>query len=772
MRTLSVKNGALMTTLTLVLGWQISTVEPLAAASSPSYTLYDNGENQATNQVQISASYTLDQNAVMWNHRPLGSSNYQLLPPGSFTATSTSVSTASTTTQGGGNHHDATNRRPRPPDPSVTPEVPLSKPPIATTPSRAPVHEAAPPVLLTSTLSSSAAPPSALPREQETGPPEIQRRAVTSEPSSSRPSLLSFFGGISPLCPSTPPGRIVVVSPSVVFELLTLAVLLLLLHATWKKKYRLLARKKRDLTSILTAIATTVLFLAGSLLIPEAHAATQTTPTKYIYNGRLLDSTGQPVTVAQSIRFSYWRSIDFVSTDTTSTGAINTGSANYASWQEVHTVTPNANGYFSVNLGDTTALLNMSSMSTSTLLSLYLQVEVKPSSAANTAYELLDSDSTDTTIDRSGILSVPFSTNADLLDQHDLGTGSGSIPLLGSGAMLEKSTIPAGTNQNTFTIDSDSSASSTITLQFGQTLGKTLSYNISSGTFVFNTNLQIQGNLSVTGLINGVDLTSIQSSTGSLKASSGGGLSLRIAGGNYRLDGTATAYGGGTIAMTASATNYVFFGSGGLSKNVTGFPTSSSTIPIAYVITTAGSISTVTDRRVLQSDDREQYREIVFSPMYDKASYVGDGSSNVGQLSISHDTGSLRNYYLWTSTKSTLQDYDINVRIPIPASFERWRTDGIHNAITLMYRSTSSSTATNKLDITAYDTGGQAVTLSGSVTSLASTSWVTTGIEFTGSPTWTAGGDMLLKLKVSAKDAAQMHLGSLKLEYVDFPQGN
>ena len=59
------------------------------------------------------------------------------------------------------------------------------------------------------------------------------------------------------------------------------------------------------------------------------------------------------------------------------------------------------------------------------------------------------------------------------------------------------------------------------------------------------------------------------------------------------------------------------------------------------------------------------------------------------------------------------------------------------------------------------------MTLSGSVSTLASTSWVTTQIEFGNSGVWTPGQDLLVRLKVSAKDNFQMHIGSLKLNYVD-----
>jgi hypothetical protein len=84
-----------------------------------------------------------------------------------------------------------------------------------------------------------------------------------------------------------------------------------------------------------------------------------------------------------------------------------------------------------------------------------------------------------------------------------------------------------------------------------------------------------------------------------------------------------------------------------------------------------------------------------------------------------------------------------------------------------MYRSTSANAADNKLDIQVYDTNGVPVTLSGSATGLVGTSWNTAQLEFSGSPTWTAGQDMLVRLKVYAKDNYQMHIGGLKLTTVE-----
>ena len=247
-------------------------------------------------------------------------------------------------------------------------------------------------------------------------------------------------------------------------------------------------RVQRSIAGILTTI---LLLGATGWLVPGVKAET-TAPLKHVYNGHLLDSSGNAITTAHKVRFSYWTSADYVSGDVTATGAINTGASAYASWNEVFTVTPDSRGYFSVQLGSGTALPVISSQSANTLKNLHLQVEVKSGAAADTSYEVLDRDANDPTVDRSPVLSVPSALNADMIDRRDVGTGSGSIPVLGSGGLLETTQIPAGTSQDRFTIDNDSSAADTVTLRFGQSINQTLTFDVASDRFDFNDDLRVR----------------------------------------------------------------------------------------------------------------------------------------------------------------------------------------------------------------------------------------------------------------------------------------
>lgn len=499
-----------------------------------------------------------------------------------------------------------------------------------------------------------------------------------------------------------------------------------------------------------------------SLLLPSIQhvSAAVTVPQKHVYSGHLLDAAGKPVVNPVTIRFSYWKSPDALPTDVVS-GVLNTGAPNYVGWQEVQTVTPDGKGFFSLQLGSSVPLPDLSSMPAGMLLSLYLQVEVKPAPAPATAYELLDTDPGDATVDRSSILSVPFALNADRLDQRDTGTASGSIMVLGSGGVIPVSAVAGGTNQNSFTLNNDDSAATSIALTFGKTLARTLSYDLQKAYFNFNASVNVQGNLTVSGKINGVSVTAMEG-TGALKVFSGGGLSVKIGGGSYRINGNVVHFGGsGSVSLPPDKTTYLFFTqTGSLVKATGGFPTGISYIPLAQVTTSAGSVQTVVDRRALQSDDREETGLQVLHPAYESAAYQADASDNVGQLSVTTDNSTLKNYYAWTSSRGTLQDYDILVRTTLPPDFVQWR-----DSITLAYRSTSGDTANNKAEVQIYDSNGNPVSLSGATSNLASTSWTTTHIEFTGSPTWTAGSEFMMRIRAHARSDFQMHIGDIRLDY-------
>jgi len=240
---------------------------------------------------------------------------------------------------------------------------------------------------------------------------------------------------------------------------------------------------------LLLFCAATAVFLSGT---PQASAAT-TVPLTRWYQGHLLNSDGSAVTTAITIRFSEWKSADFTASDLTATGSINTSATHYVNWQEEHTLTPTSDGSFAVELGSITALPDLATLPPATLQNMYLQVEVKTSGAADSTYDLLDSNTSDTAIDRTSILSLPFARNADLLDQRDTGTASGSIPVLTNGGALSL--------DGDLTINADNAAADAV-LTFGNAiLAETLRFSTTNSRFEFSDDVYVEGTLSTSGAL-------------------------------------------------------------------------------------------------------------------------------------------------------------------------------------------------------------------------------------------------------------------------------
>jgi hypothetical protein len=321
-------------------------------------------------------------------------------------------------------------------------------------------------------------------------------------------------------------------------------------------------------------------------------------------------------------------------------------------------------------MGSVRALPSFAALPPSTLSNLFLQVEVKDATLLDSHYEILDPKPLDPVIDRSPILSVPFAINADRLDQRDVGTGSGSIPVLGSGGTIALQNGARGTFGDAFTIDADHSAANAVTLKFGDTLNKTLQYNITNTRFEFNDDVRIDGDLTVTGLVNGLDLNSLSSGTAS----------------------------------------------------------------VLHIV----------------------------HAEYPDATFTADGSDNVGQLSAAHDGISADNFYQWTSTRAGLQDYDIVVKFTLPRNFIGWEA----SAITLHYKTSSPLVANSKVDTYVFDSDGNPVSIVGGI-GLASTTWASSAISFTGSPVWNPGSSFLMKIRLSAKGNALANIGDIELRYID-----
>jgi cysteine-rich repeat protein len=156
-------------------------------------------------------------------------------------------------------------------------------------------------------------------------------------------------------------------------------------------------------------------------------------------------------------------------------------------------------------------------------------------------------------------------------------------------------------------------------------------------------------------------------------------------------------------------------------------------------------------------------KEIVFNTDYADATPTPDGTGNRGTLyALFEDLGGTgkRTFYEFNTMEATLQDVDIAISYQLPLDFVSFTATPIR----LTYMTTDGNIANAKVDMDMYDTTGTLVALTGA-SNLANGSWTIANVTIGGSPTFTAGQTITLRLKLSAKKPNFARVSSVVLEY-------
>lgn len=165
---------------------------------------------------------------------------------------------------------------------------------------------------------------------------------------------------------------------------------------------------------------------------------------------------------------------------------------------------------------------------------------------------------------------------------------------------------------------------------------------------------------------------------------------------------------------------------------------------------------------------------VTLNAEYAGATFVGDGSNNTGSLSSDFCSGSsrmninasacgattTRNYYQWTTTEASAQDYDVYVRYQIPSDYA---SGSMANLRILGWGST---TASEQVSVALYtDASGTACATSGNaVTANATWSSVTIASPL-GSCTVVAGDTVTFKVRVQAGQDNFARAGAISFNY-------
>lgn len=170
-------------------------------------------------------------------------------------------------------------------------------------------------------------------------------------------------------------------------------------------------------------------------------------------------------------------------------------------------------------------------------------------------------------------------------------------------------------------------------------------------------------------------------------------------------------------------------------------------------------------------------RRQTLSPEYPGATLTADGGSNSGTMttdfceqgasadvpdtntSVCNTSGDIHNYYSWTTSQGSAQDYDIWIRWRVPDNFAAWdsnpiqvygkRTDVTNNAVTVYVYDTAS---------TLENAGG---------TQIAGTTWTQTAVEASFGGTYTPGSYLTIRVVLTADTGGDIvQVGEINLNYL------
>lgn len=119
------------------------------------------------------------------------------------------------------------------------------------------------------------------------------------------------------------------------------------------------------------------------------------------------------------------------------------------------------------------------------------------------------------------------------------------------------------------------------------------------------------------------------------------------------------------------------------------------------------------------------------------------------------------NYYKWTTANTVAQCYDVVVRVPVPSDFSSWNTT---TPITL---SAYASDASAALNMEVRDTAGAVESSYSTFPAItpASGAWTSITPADALAGTYTPGGTMTIRLRMSSINNDYLELGDLKLSY-------
>lgn len=154
-------------------------------------------------------------------------------------------------------------------------------------------------------------------------------------------------------------------------------------------------------------------------------------------------------------------------------------------------------------------------------------------------------------------------------------------------------------------------------------------------------------------------------------------------------------------------------------------------------------------------------RKVTLVPEFPGAVISPDGSSNTGSMTSDFDGTNLHNYYGWTSSQGTLNDYDLVVRTAIPSEYT-----GGFGTFNIWAYGGSNSTANNNIQVTVKDASGTACASSASVLPATAATWTQQAVTLSGC-TFAANDIVTISIKLSSLSNNAVRVGEMSYQYTN-----
>ncbi len=375
--------------------------------------------------------------------------------------------------------------------------------------------------------------------------------------------------------------------------------------------------------------------------------------------------------------------------------------------------------------------------------------------------QFLRSDTSDSF--SSGTLTFDAGTTADIDGTFD---ASGATDII----------IP-NTESNTFILDNDNTGGD-VKLQFGNTLNESLTWDNAGSQFDLSDDLDVAGNITLTGTVDGVDVSALGTSvTGHLD------------GGASKHDATEVDFekADGTKKVINAASDNVETALDDLDEAI-GNQTytndnvvtdgQTSTASIDAIDTAIGdraytNDNVVTDGQTITASIDAldtalgNASETIFVNMND-LTVVADGSNNTANIYNGNDTVNNHQYYTVKSRQASLNDLDVKIKVRLPEDFVNFT--GNANDLRFSYRNTGTDNTDSKIDILVEDDDGDDAFTAVDGQNLFSATWTDYTDEFDGGSFDPAAGEFIyITVKgYASRDGVtfqQPYIGEIVLTY-------